>query len=194
MLLRPSILLPILTATATLLAGCCANNVCDCNDSRADAIYLRYQVDGISAFRPEEIYTISVLRFKVLPKLATDKPVYDSVAFVRTASTVNQPIVINNNAPFGQASSLKLNNYEGYVLKVGTAGRVIQQDVLQNIKLSGSFEADGCCTCYRNISKTADLVAVGTTDRRYNTAGLPVTSYTLTETDGQPVPIVIARH
>ena len=166
---------------AGALAGCCANNVCDCNDARADAFYFKF--DG---FATTDLDTVVLKRYtlrldaKGLPALIkTHQPNYtayadslntagtfDQVNVVRSISSAIRPqvttdsVVINNNAPFTQAGPRKLNTYL-YRIEVRQAGKLLHDHPrryqVDSLALTGEFYGTGCCTCYRNLSKTGRL-------------------------------------
>lgn len=169
-----------------LLAGCCANNVCNCQDERADAFFFRFDT-GPAGFVPQtELDTVLLKRF-ALPLNAVGLPAfvkthftsftdyadslstagsYDLVTMVRsTALRANavqtDTVVINNNLPFTQSGSRKLNTYL-YRIEVRSApGLVLKANPrryeLKKINIRGEFDGTGCCTCYRNTLKMATL-------------------------------------
>ncbi|GAA4369583.1 hypothetical protein GCM10023185_43350 [Hymenobacter saemangeumensis] len=163
-----------------LLAGCCANNVCDCQDSQADAFYFKFLVDDTGAnplaFRSSEVDTVWMLRF-ALPLSTAARPPRDSVGFIRPAAQAGEPITLNNAAPFAAATNLKLHRYE-YELQFRDRSRMLRRFRVRNIALQGAFEADGCCTCYRNSRKAAEVNGQ---------------TYDTTETNQQPVVITLGR-
>jgi len=152
---------------ALLLGGCCANNVCDCNDAQEDAIRLRFSTDatpGNQGFALADLDTIIIQRLplKVTP---TTKP--ETVTLLRTAAQLRErrdTIVLNNNAPFAQTGAGKLNRYR-YVIQYllrPAAGRPVATTalVIDSVRLRGSLESQegsGCCTCYQNTEKTVFL-------------------------------------
>ncbi|AMJ64936.1 hypothetical protein AXW84_05490 [Hymenobacter sp. PAMC 26628] len=174
---------------AGALAGCCANNVCDCNDARADAFYFKFDT-GTGGFVATELDTVVLKRYalrldaKGLPTLIkTVLPTYtayadsldkagtfDQVNVVRNvglSATATRPrvttdtVVINNNAPFTQAGPRKLSTYL-YRIEVRRApGQLLRDNPrryqVDSLALTGEFYGTGCCTCYRNLSKTGRL-------------------------------------
>jgi hypothetical protein len=172
---------------ALLLAGCCANDACDCNDARADALYLRFRVAADSvgtaatSFGRQELDTVAVLRYPLPVGIAPKAP-RDSVTLVRPRAQVTDDLVLDNNAPFPAGTGRKLNSFEYRVLLVraNRAGRVrvTHEYVVRNIDLSGQLEGDGCCTCYRNTHKSATVNGV---------------VYDVTEVGRQRVPIVLGK-
>lgn len=147
---------------AILLAGCCANNVCDCpNEAEADAIRI---VSDSSWFKtPGELDTLVLVRYlrpdAKNPSATLPKP--ETVTLIRTAAQIaaNDAVVINNATPFSQLGSARLDKFS-YVLlyypgtnpKLRPSKRALTID---SVKLSGSFEGNGCCTCYTNSRKWA---------------------------------------
>jgi hypothetical protein len=144
-----------------LVAGCCANNVCECNDTFADALYFRFQVGPDSLTGPDfgraEVDTIYVLRYP-LPVTLPNSGSHDSVAILPTAAReFSDTLFLNNKAPFALAPNRKVNSYE-YVILVGDRKRQqFRRYVVNNIRLKGGFEGDGCCTCYINSGKSLSL-------------------------------------
>lgn len=170
-----------------LVAGCCANNVCDHDDSFADALYFRFRTGPDSLTGPDfgltEVDTVYVLRYP-LPVTLPNSGSHDSIAVLPTA-TIRQTggrFYLNNQAPFALATGRKINSYE-YVILVGDRRRQqFRRYVINNIRLKGSFEGDGCCTYYVNSGKFA-TVHSPTRD----------STYTLTETAGEPKIIELTK-
>ncbi|GAC1598943.1 MAG: hypothetical protein NVS3B25_25370 [Hymenobacter sp.] len=139
---------------ALLLSGCCANNVCDCNDTQADAVRLRFS----SAFSTSDLDTIVLKRYP-LPFKPTAK--FDSVTLVQPAGQVRDSIrlVLNNTTPFAQAGTGKLNQFR-YVVQLRVQPPhskpvpPITALVIDSVGLRGSLGGTGCCTCYTNTMKT----------------------------------------
>jgi hypothetical protein len=166
-------------ASTALFGGCCANTICDCNDSRADALYFRFQIgaDSLtgSSFGRSEVDTVYLLRYP-LPLTATGT--HDSIALLPT--TTRQPgdtILLNNNAPFALATGRKLGSFE-YRVMVYDYRRQLHRYLISNIVLKGDFGGTGCCTCYTNTGKTLEV------------NGQP---YNATETDKQPLIIPLTK-
>ena len=155
-------LLP-LAGLGALLAGCCANNVCDCaGETQADAIRI---VFDRSKFTTGELDTLALVRYlhpdPKNPAAVLPKP--ETVIIVRTAAQLaaNEALIINNTTPFSQLGSARLDTFS-YVLRYypGTKPRVRAGKrllVIGKVKLSGSFEGNGCCTCYTNSRKLAQV-------------------------------------
>ncbi|OGX84670.1 hypothetical protein [Hymenobacter glacialis] len=138
---------------ALLFSGCCANNTCDCQDARADAINLRFS----SAFTAADLDTIVVQR-SPLPFSATNK--VESVTIIRTAAQLRDTLRINNNAPFPQVSTTKLDGYR-YVIQYLTQQPKSKPAattllIINEVALSGRLDGDGCCTCYINTEKVVN--------------------------------------
>ena len=124
---------------ALLLSGCCANNKCDCDDARADAINLRFS----SAFTAADLDTIIVQR-SPLPFSSTNK----------------DTLRINNASPFPQVGPTKLDGYR-YVIQYLTQQPKSKPTpnnilIINSIALNGRLEGDGCCTCYTNTEKVVN--------------------------------------
>lgn len=198
---------------AGALAGCCANNVCDCNDERADAFYFKFDTGTGGFVSATELDTVVLKRYtllldaKGLPALIkTHLPTYtayadslnaagtfDQVNVVRNVSSTISPrvptdtVVINNNAPFTQAASRKLNTYLYRIEVRRGPGQLLRNNPrryeLNKITLAGEFYGTGCCTCYRNLSKTGTLT---------NLDKGSVTPVNATES-GQVVPILLTK-
>ena len=143
-----------------LLASCCANNECNCQDEQADAIQLRFLVSadslaGGKGFGKRDVDTIIIQR-SPLPYQAATKP--ETVTLIRTAAQARDSIVVNNNTPFGQVGTAKLNRYRyqiQYLKQVPKSKPVaITVLVIDSIQLKGSLDGNGCCTCYTNSRKT----------------------------------------
>lgn len=145
---RPSAALFL--GVALLLSGCCANNVCDCQDEQADALELRFG----AGFSAAELDTIVVLR-SPLPYKPTTK--METVTLVRAPAQAQTALVLNNGTPFAQVGTAKVNAYRyeiQYLAKLPT-GRSVPATVLviDSTRLRGSLQGDGCCTCYANAEK-----------------------------------------
>lgn len=160
--MRPSFtcfIIALLGAAAALLTGCCANNTCNC-DQLADAILLRFNVQDTTGTKPtgyqlSEVDTIRIVRYRLLGATAPD-----TVLLTRPKSRAATDIVISNTAPFPLSGTQKVNAYRYIILLTDRhrrAPQVRQRYDLTNIRLAGRFQADGCCTCYENTTKTADL-------------------------------------
>ena len=146
-----------------LLAGCCANNVCDCpNEARADAIRIVFD----STFKkPDDLDTLLLVRYlrydSLKPPVPLPKP--ETATIIRTAAQIaaNDTVIINNTAPFSQLGSARLDTFN-YVLRYypGTKPKVRPSKrllVIKRVKLSGSFAGNGCCTCYINSRKLVQI-------------------------------------
>lgn len=160
-----------LVSAAALLAGCCANNTCDCQDLLEDAIQFRFKIgdpaQDPTSFRPEDVDTVRLVRFRLPVKdpKSTVAPVAgipDTIVLVRPDSVRQASTTINiaNTAPFAISGSQRVNAYRYAVLLGGgrrRAPKVVQRFDFTAISVKGGFAADGCCTCYQNDSKSAYL-------------------------------------
>jgi hypothetical protein len=152
--------LAALTGFGIVLAGCCANNVCDCpNEADADAIRIVFD----SKFTADELDTLSLVRYlRPDPKNSSAPlPKPETVTLIRTAAQIaaNDTVVINNATPFSQLGSARLDAFS-YVLRYYPNSKPKVRPsklalVIDSVKLSGSFEGNGCCTCYTNSRKEA---------------------------------------
>lgn len=137
-----------------LLAGCCANNVCDCTgEAQEDAVQLVFDP---GSFMPADLDTVVLQRY---PKINKTKVKPDVVTIVRPASQANEPFIItlNNATPFPQQGTTKLNGYSYRVRflydTLGRRPKAALALAIDSVKLRGSFEGNGCCTCYTNSYK-----------------------------------------
>ncbi|WP_310395129.1 hypothetical protein [Hymenobacter sp.] len=138
---------------ALLLSGCCANDVCDCQDEQADAIRVRFS----PAFSPSDLDTLIVKRYS-LPLSPASK--VDSVTLVQGAGQERDSItvVLNNNTPFAAVGANKLDKF-GYQIRYLTQQprqkpKPTTVLIIESIQLDGQLDGDGCCTCYTNSLKT----------------------------------------
>lgn len=170
--LRPS-LFAVLAASlglTALLAGCCANNTCECRDLLEDAIQFRFKLgdpaQDPTSFRPEDVDTVRLVRFRlpVIDPKSTRPPVAsipDTIVLVRpTPRRQADTISIANTAPFAISGSQRVNAYRYAVLLTSgsrRAPKVRYRFGFTEVRLQGGFAADGCCTCYRNESKMANV-------------------------------------
>lgn len=153
----------LLLLGAVLLSSCCANDVCDCHDEQADAITLRFAISpdtaaGGHSFGTLQLDTIIVQRTP-LPYNARTRP--ETVVLLRTPAQRRDSIVLNNNTPFTQAGTAKLDTYRyvvQYLAQVpGSRPVPTTALVIDKVQLDGRFNGDGCCTCYQNTQKIVFL-------------------------------------
>ncbi|GAB3571995.1 hypothetical protein [Hymenobacter daeguensis] len=144
---------PFLRLTALfiglLLSGCCANNVCNCNDAQEDIIKLVFS----SRFTTAELDTLVLVRYPLLYDSLTTKP--ETVTLIRLGAQPNDTIFLNNSTPFAQIGTARLNQYR-YQIRYRRAPRPAKLAtalLIDQVTLKGSFEGDGCCTCYTNYDK-----------------------------------------
>ena len=143
-----------------LLAGCCANNVCECpNEAQADAVRVVFDRNNFKT--PEELDTLLLVRYlrpdPKNPSAVLPKP--ETATIIRTTAQAYDTLLINNTTPLTQFGSARLDTFS-YVLRYypGTAPKTRRSKlalVIDQVKLSGSFEGNGCCTCYTNSRKLA---------------------------------------
>lgn len=189
-----------LSPLLVLAAGCCANNACNCQDTLEDSIYLTLNDDPAKgkAFTKAELDTVYLLRYNPL----TAGRNYDSIPLTDTLRILQQQrtplladrltraglstkktntIVLSNTSPFAPGTTGgKLSSYY-YSLVV--KDKSVKQTptytfAINQINLKGQYNADGCCTCYKNILKQANVNG--------NTWGL-------TEKEGKPIPILLYK-
>lgn len=149
-----------LASLASLLASCCANNVCDCaGEAQADAV--RIVFDRAKFTTPGELDTLVLIRYlhydANMPPVPLPKP--EIVTLTRTAAQAYDTLVINNSTPFSQLGSARLDTFS-YVVRYypGVKPKLRPSKlalVIDRVKLSGGFEGNGCCTCYTNSRKLA---------------------------------------
>lgn len=163
-----------------LLNGCCANNVCDRDDSLADAIVVKFSTDTASAtgrgFRRADLDTIILRRYAYPydPKAVK----FDSVILIRSRLRALDSVVLNNATPFAQVNaSTKLNAYAYELLYLShppTRGKRTRVVLFNRVLLEGMFEGDGCCTYYTNTRKEV-FVNNETTSRNLRNTKLVLT-------------------
>jgi hypothetical protein len=156
-----------------VLAGCCANNPCDCQDLLADSLYFAFKTTGPNAFSLNEIQNVYLARYDStkltvsrdsLPLPITQRTTQalrNQIAKVVPGVNITGLLVLSNNAPFVAASSTaKLSGYvyRLYVPQDSTVAGTLKKHsfttfTLDRIRLIGRYQADGCCTCYENSFK-----------------------------------------
>ena len=176
----------VLTPLLALLAGCCANSPCDCQDLLEDSLYLTLNQNASlgNTFTDAELDTVYLLRYNP----ATAGRTYDSIPVLRyqrrskqlvsklkSANADTTSVVLSNASPFtpGTTGGNISNYYYALVVKASrSAPRYVFN--LNQIQIKGQYNADGCCTCYKNTLKTVSV------------NGTPVD---VTESGGLPKPI-----
>ncbi|RYY20643.1 MAG: hypothetical protein EOO36_02835 [Cytophagaceae bacterium] len=168
-------------AASLALAGCCANNSCNCQDELADALSFRinytrhrqYVGNVAVSFNASDIDTIRLYRSSRRPT-ATDTTGFvrqnDSVTVARALTNANAngdttlvgsgTFLINNAAPFAGNGTTKLTGYNyriGVIRNRRGNRKPIAIYYLTNVALQGRFEGTGCCTCYQNTGKQYTL-------------------------------------
>jgi len=181
------------------LSGCCANDVCACGDAFADALYFRFQTAGPNRFWYRDIDTLYISRTTHPSTTGTNPittPVTDSVMRVQPLTITasgdtsmagpQSDIIINNATPFASAGgNIKLSAYDYHIStrRITKAGVVRYSFLINNIKLTGRYNATGCCTCYENTSKQFDL-----TDLKH-----VVTTQVVTDQNGVKVTTLLTK-
>ena len=152
------------------LPGCCANNVCDCDDANADAIELRFSTTAAGPagqpFAAADLDTLVIQR-SPLPYSPANK--FETVTVYRGAAQVRDSVVLNNGTPFAQVGGTKLNGYRYLVQYLahpagapGKKGVPTTAVVIDRVALSGALDGSGCCTCYTNTEKSVYLNGAAT--------------------------------
>ena len=150
------------------LAGCCANDICVCDDKLADALCFRFQTGSDAAsFQPSEVDTFYIVRITPAATATRTATTKDSVRQVlklndKGTALLRDTIVINNASPFASSGTTKLNAYTYQITayqtdKSAAGGRRRYTFGIKNIQLAGDYSATGCCTCYSNTFKQFDV-------------------------------------
>jgi hypothetical protein len=178
------------------LSGCCANDVCVCNDSLADALFFSYshRVKIATGINASDVDSAIVSRTTLPdPKNPTVSTRTDSLVVGRkvlvprkgitTDSIVQDIITINNASPFASAgNTIKLDAYT-YRITLYKSAKALATYRINHIALQGRYNSTGCCTCYQNLNKALTLSTKGDTAR-----------YTVTDSpDGQPRIVLLPR-
>lgn len=163
------VVFPLLTAA--LFAGCCGSVACNCQSYRADALLFNFSPGSFTAAEIDTIILVrSVYPRDTVTNTATTrtyaKP--DSVVVVRPQATAfSTPLVIDNTEPFASVNGRKVgyanpdSSYR-YTIVVREPARhrralVLARYYIGRVELRGQYEADGCCSCYRNEVKQYTL-------------------------------------
>jgi len=187
-----------------LLAGCCGNTACDCQDLLADSLYFSFKTTGANAFSNAEIATVYLARYDTT---ASKKTSLDSLPLVRNQrvtrvlkaqiaskqQTVDTTglVILSNNAPFAAATTggnISRYRYRLYVPQ-DSAGTFRKHTFttfsLDRIRVIGRYQADGCCTCYENSLKRVRILGGNFTDPT------AITNVTEAGSGSNRVPVVI---
>lgn len=191
--------IPVL-AMLLALAGCCANDTCNCEDELADALFFTFRIGGPNGFQAAQVDTLFIVRIP-RPTAAVPRPVKDSILRVLplgnggTTLTQDSLISINNASPFalsGGATKLTAYDYEinAYQTISANGTRTVRRQSFKitNAQLAGQYDANGCCTCYINTGKQFDLsgrfyqgqTLVGTLPTRNKNVTAPIDSPLIT--------------
>lgn len=152
------------------LSGCCANDVCICGDTYADALFFRYahRVKVATGINASDVDSVIVARTTLPdPKNPTVSTRTDSLVVGRrvivpkagvTLETVTQDtVIINNASPFASAgSTTKLDAYT-YRITLYKSAKTLATYRITRVALQGRYNSTGCCTCYENLSKELTL-------------------------------------
>ncbi|GAB3839110.1 hypothetical protein GCM10028821_41830 [Hymenobacter jeollabukensis] len=167
---------------AALFARCCGSVSCNCQNYRADALLFNFKPGSFTAAQVDTITLIrsvyprdSVIRTGTGPTATVTYAKGDTVTIVRERTTVfTTPIVLDNAEPFAAVNGRKLGytnadssyRYTIIVREPARRGTVLARYYLGRVRLRGQYEADGCCSCYRNEEKQFTLSSfVGATRR-----------------------------
>jgi hypothetical protein len=178
-----------------LVAGCCANNACNCDDLQADSLFFLFNTNAADpkSFSASEIDTVYLRRYSSTDTTTLSDPVTVvpaqrlrqlNSALAARLTSAGLPVgtlVISNSAPFSPSiTGGKLSAYN-YLLTVkdGRPGSLPYNFKITSITLAGNYEADGCCTCYRNTGK------------RFRLNGSPYLN--VTETGGLPIATTLSK-
>ena len=177
-----------------LMAACCANNPCNCNDLQADSIYLTLKSVASSpadttSFSTSELDTVYLQRYSPLPPSTLSDPVVilraqrvnrAQKALLMSAGLDTTTVIISNTSPFLPSTTggnLKAYNYL-LTVRDGKRGSNAYRFRITNIHLNGKYKADGCCTCYQNTYKSFQVNG---------------DSLVATETMGKPIPFILKK-
>ena len=89
------------------------------------------------------------------PLDTAQRPRTETVTLTRSRSQAfTQPIIINNATPFTRAGNRNLDQYtyELYLAPSLNATPTFRY-LINRVELRTDYEADGCCTCFRNSNK-----------------------------------------
>ncbi len=176
-----------------LLAACCANTPCSRDDLQADSIYLTLKsvpASDPNSFTDAELDTVYLRRYSIADTTVITDPVLllrnqqrdtSIKAKLKSAGLDSTTLVISNTTPFAPSTTGgKLNAYN-YLLTVHNRTKGFTKTYnfrLTDIVLMGNYEAEGCCTYYRNTKKTFRVNKV---------------VQDVTETDKKPIAVTLAK-
>jgi hypothetical protein len=164
----------IALSAGLLLSGCCANNVCNCNDAQEDVIKLIFS----KQFTSDDLDTLVLVRYPLVFDARTSVP--ETVTLIRLGAQPTDTIYLNNNTPFAQVGSARLNQYRYQIRyhKTLRKSKLATALLIDQVTLKGSFDGNGCCTCYTNsdkrITARKDSSYVQSADTVYNLKPRPV--------------------
>lgn len=169
---------------ATALAACCGSVACDCKDALDNAVQFRFNLADSTAapargFRAAEVDSVYLTRS--LLRDTARRPVIDTVLLVRLRREAANPVTLNTSQPFAQRGTLPIDTFR-YQLYLGRRRNPTVLYKIDRLKVRNKLEANGCCTCNRNVSKLLYL------------DGAP-TPLDLTDPTGrdEPVPVTLNR-
>ncbi|NML66614.1 hypothetical protein HHL22_15510 [Hymenobacter sp. RP-2-7] len=202
-MLRKLLLALLGSPLLVLLAGCCGNTPCDCQDLLADSLYFSFRTQGANAFSNTEIATVYLARYDStraglsldsLP-LVRSQRVNNTLKRRLAASPISVDttglLILSNNAPFAAATAggnISRYRYRLYVPQ-DSAGTFKKHTFttfsLDRIRVIGRYQADGCCTCYENSLKRVRILGGNFTDPNI------ITNTTEAGSGSNRVPVVI---
>ena len=162
--LRPCLLSSLAVGTGLVLAGCCANDVCD-NREGQDAIRFRFSADTTGAgrgFRKADLDTLIVQRFPLPYNPANTR--FETVTLYRRGATAKDSVLVLDNAtPFAQTGTTRLNSYR-YVVQYlahpnNWTGQPFRKGIpttvltIDSVELAGDYVSEDCCSYYENTKK-----------------------------------------
>lgn len=160
--------------TGLLLSGCCANDVCDRDDSQEDVIKLVFS----SQFTTAELDTLVLVRYPLVFDPLTTTP--ETVTLIRLGAQPSDTIFLNNRTPFAQSGTARLNQYRYQIRyrRMPRPAKLATALLIDQVTLKGGFDGNGCCTYYTNTDKRIaarrDSSLLQSADTVYNLKPRPV--------------------
>ncbi|RAK65972.1 hypothetical protein [Hymenobacter edaphi] len=167
---------------AALFAGCCGSVACNCQNYRADALLFNFKPGSFTAAQIDTVLLVrsvyprdSVIRTGTGSTATVTYAKGDTATIVRERTTVfTNPIVLDNAEPFatvngrklGDSTAAKSYRYTILVREPARRGPVLARYYIGRVQLRGQYEADGCCSCYRNEDKQFTLSSFANGSRR----------------------------
>ncbi|WP_375434773.1 hypothetical protein [uncultured Hymenobacter sp.] len=141
----------LLFVISTALAACCGSVACDCRDELDDVLVFRFNLDTTtsSGFRASQLDTVYIRR---VPLDTAQRPRTETIRVTGGRRPVVQTVAINNNQPFVQSGSRKLDEYN-YTIYLGKRDVPTDSFLITNVLLQDEIVGNGCCSCNSNIRK-----------------------------------------